>query len=88
MNGAKLVYRPIGMLAGALAGVAAGMVFKRLWKLAADEDTAPEPLDPDHTWGEVLAAAALQGAVFALVKAAVDRAAASGVKQVVGRWPG
>jgi Protein of unknown function (DUF4235) len=88
VNGAKLVYRPIGMVAGALAGIAAGAVFKQLWKLAAHEDEAPEALDPDHTWGEVLAAAALQGAVFALVKAAVDRAAASGVKRVVGRWPG
>jgi Protein of unknown function (DUF4235) len=87
MNGAKLMYRPVGMIAGTLAGVAAGVVFKRLWKLAANEDDAPEPLDPDHTWGQVLAAAALQGAVFALVKAAVDRAAASGVKRMTGKWP-
>jgi hypothetical protein len=43
--------------------------------------------DEDRSWGEILVAAALQGAVFALVKAAVDRAGASGVRKVTDEWP-
>ena len=35
----------------------------------------------------VLAAAAVQGAIFALVRAAVDRAGATGVKRLTGSWP-
>ena len=33
-------------------------------------------------------AAALQGAIFALVKAALDRGAADGVRKLTGYWPG
>ena len=32
-------------------------------------------------------AAALQGAIFAIVKAAVDRASAEGVRKLTGSWP-
>jgi hypothetical protein len=30
----------------------------------------------------------LQGAIFALVKAAVDRGAAEGTRRLAGTWPG
>ncbi|MGH3154962.1 MAG: DUF4235 domain-containing protein [Streptosporangiaceae bacterium] len=33
-------------------------------------------------------AADLQGAIFAVVKAAVDRAAATGTEKLTGVWPG
>ena len=39
-------------------------------------------------WGEVLIAATLQGAIFALVKAAVDRGAAEATLRLTGIWPG
>jgi predicted metal-dependent enzyme (double-stranded beta helix superfamily) len=84
----KLVYRPVGWLAGAAAGVLAGVLFKQVWRLASGDEDAPEALDEHRGWGEVLAAAALQGAIFAIVKAAVDRASATGVRRVTGTWPG
>jgi hypothetical protein len=88
MNGSKLVYRPVGLLAGAAAGLVAGAVFKQAWRLAAGDSDAPDALDEERTWAEILAAAALQGAIFALVKAAVDRGAARGVQRMTGNWPG
>ena len=36
----------------------------------------------------MLLAATLQGAIFAVVKAALDRGAATGVEKVTGVWPG
>jgi hypothetical protein len=36
----------------------------------------------------VLPAAALQGAVFALVKAAIQRGGARGFERLTGVWPG
>jgi Protein of unknown function (DUF4235) len=33
-------------------------------------------------------AAAIQGAIFAATKAAIDRAGARGFKQLTGAWPG
>jgi Protein of unknown function (DUF4235) len=83
----KIAYKPVGMLLGAGAGIIAGAVFKQIWKRVGHDDNAPTATDEDRGWGEVLAAAALQGAIFALVKAAVDRAGATGVRKVTGEWP-
>jgi hypothetical protein len=58
-----------------------------VWKLAAHQDDTPDALDQERGWGEIIAAAALQGAVFAAVKAAVDRGSAQGVRRLTGHWP-
>jgi hypothetical protein len=84
----KLLYKPLGLLVSVLSGMLAGAIFKRVWKAAAGEEEAPTATDVRRGWGEVLAAAALQGAIFALVKAAVDRAAAEGTRKLTGVWPG
>jgi hypothetical protein len=84
----KLLYKPAGMLVSVLGGVIAGAIFKRVWKVAAGEDDAPEATDAQRGWREVLLAAALQGAIFGLVKAVVDRGAAEGTRKVTGVWPG
>lgn len=84
----KLLYKPLGMVASVLGGILAGAIFKKVWKLTAGEDDAPQATDAHRGWAEVLLAAGLQGAIFALVKAAVDRGAATGVEKVTGVWPG
>ncbi len=83
----KIAYKPVGMLLGAGAGIVSGLVFKQIWKRVGRDEDAPNATDEDRSWAEVLAAAALQGAIFALVKAAVDRAGAAGVRKVTGEWP-
>jgi hypothetical protein len=83
----KLAYKPIGLVAGAITGAVAGLVFKRIWRLATDQDDAPNATDEDRGWTEILIAAALQGAIFAIVKAAVDRGGAVGIRQMTGKWP-
>jgi hypothetical protein len=84
----KLLYKPLSLTFGVLGGVFAGVVFKQLWKLATGDDDAPDATDADKGWSEVLTAAAVQGAIFALVKAAVDRGGAEGVRRLTGTWPG
>jgi hypothetical protein len=83
----KVLYKPVGFALGAVAGLVAGFLFKRVWQAVADEDDAPDATDEDRGWGEILAAAALQGAIFAIVKAAVDRGGAEGVRKLTGHWP-
>ncbi|WP_425568173.1 DUF4235 domain-containing protein, partial [Nonomuraea rubra] len=58
---------------GLLGGALASALFKRAWKLASGQDDAPDADDLERGWTEVLVAAALQGAIFGLVKAAVHR---------------
>jgi hypothetical protein len=84
----KVLYKPVGLVVSVLSGALARSIFKRTWKLAAGQEEAPKATDAQRGWGEVLAAAALQGAIFAVVKAAVDRGAAEGTRKLTGVWPG
>ena len=63
-------------------------IFKRIWKIAAREDDAPKATDAERGWREVLLAAALQGAIFALVKAVINRGAGEAIRRFTGVWPG
>jgi hypothetical protein len=83
----KVLYKPLSLAFGVAGGVLASMVFKQVWKVVAGEDDAPEATSEDYGWGEVLVAAALQGAIFAVVKAAVDRGGAASVRKLTGDWP-
>ncbi len=87
-TGAKLAYRPIGLLAGILAGLVSGAVFKQIWKHVSDAEDAPSALQSEYKMREVVLAAAVQGAIFAATKAAIERAGARGFKQLTGAWPG
>ena len=87
-TGAKIAYRPIGLIGGIMAGTLSGIVFKQIWKVIANEDVAPSALQSEYRMREVVLAAALQGAIFAATKAAIDRAGARGFKQLTGAWPG
>jgi hypothetical protein len=84
---AKVLYKPFGMLVGALGGVAAGFAFKKVWALVSD-DEAPTPTQADRSWGAILVAAAAEGAIYALVRAAVTRSTAVAIEQATGEWPG
>jgi len=83
----KLLYRPVGIALGALSGAVASAAFKQVWKAISDED-APDPGDEDRKLSEILLAAALQGVIFSVVRAAVDRGGAVVVRRITGTWPG
>ncbi|MFF8960126.1 DUF4235 domain-containing protein [Streptomyces sp. NPDC014894] len=88
MKTSKVFYKPVGMTLGAVSGLLATAVFGQVWKRLGHDDDAPGPTDRDRDWPEVLLAAAIQGAVFSTVKAAVDRAGATAVHRLTGTWPG
>lgn len=69
----RLLYRPIGLLFSVVGGLAASAIFKRVWRAVAHEGEAPSPTDASRGWGEIVIAAALEGAVFGAVKAIADR---------------
>jgi Protein of unknown function (DUF4235) len=87
MSVAKVLYKPVGIALGAVGGALAGAVFQQVWKALGHEEAAPGATDEERRWGEILTAAALQGAIFAVVKAIVERGGASGVRRVTGSWP-
>ena len=87
MNAAKVLYKPVGIALGAVGGALAGAVFQQVWKALGHEESAPAATEEECRWGELLTASALQGAIFAVVKAIVERGGASGIRRVTGIWP-
>lgn len=85
---AKVVYKPVGFALSAVGGIVAGIIFKQVWKRIADEEDAPGATQSEYGWRDVLLAAALQGAIYAVVKAAIDRGGAKGFEKLTGAWPG
>jgi hypothetical protein len=85
---ARVIYKPFGLIVRVLGGIVAGMIFKRVWGAVGQEDEAPKASDEARGWGEVVVAAAAEGAVFGGVKALVDRAGATGFAHLTGAWPG
>ncbi|MBT2468977.1 DUF4235 domain-containing protein [Streptomyces sp. ISL-66] len=88
MKASTAAYRPVGLALGAASGLLAGMAFKQAWKVIEGEGDAPNATDEDRSWKEILIAAALQGAIFAVVRAAVERSGALATQRVTGTWPG
>lgn len=85
---ARLIYKPLGLLLSVCGGMIAGAIFKRVWGALRGEEEAPRATDADKSWGEVVAAATVEGAVFGGIKAVIDRAGATGFAQLTGAWPG
>ncbi|MBA3529256.1 MAG: DUF4235 domain-containing protein, partial [Propionibacteriaceae bacterium] len=85
---ATMAYKPIGLGSSLLAATAAAALFKQIWRRLAHEDDAPSALQSEYSLRTILAAAAIQGAIFAVVKALIERGGANVFHKVTGSWPG
>ena len=83
----KVLFAPIGILAGLAAGFAAQKGFERIWAIVDDEQ-APEVENRAVSYPKLVLALLLEGAIFRLVKGMVDRGARVGFASLTGRWPG
>jgi hypothetical protein len=72
VNGRRIAAKPVGLAAGAAGGAA----FKSLWRRADSGREVPEADDAGRSWRVVLLAAALQGAMFAVIHAVLERVTA------------
>lgn len=86
----KELYRPVGWVCSVVAGLVAGVVFKRLWRRIThgDHGRAPSALQSEYPLPEILVAATLQGAIAGGVKALIDRGGARAFQRWTGEWPG
>jgi Protein of unknown function (DUF4235) len=83
----KLLFIPVSIVAGLIAGFLSKQVFNQLWGLI-DEEEPPDSKHRDISWGKLLVAAALQGAIFRAVKEATDHYSRQAFAGVTGTWPG
>jgi hypothetical protein len=84
----KILHKAVVMLFSIIVGKTAAALFKKAWLATAHEDEVPKPTDARVGWGKVLLAAALEGMLIAVVRAAVDRAAAESTHKLTGVWVG
>jgi Protein of unknown function (DUF4235) len=83
----KLMYMPVRLLGGMLAGVLATKVFERVWSLF-DKEGAPDPEQREIPLAKLLAALVLEGAILRAVRGLVDHGSRVAFSHVTGRWPG
>lgn len=84
---ARILFVPFSIGAGLLAGLIGRRLFTFVWG-RIDEEEAPEPSHLRTSWTKVLSAAALEGSIFAITRAATDRGARQAFFRLTGTWPG
>jgi hypothetical protein len=83
----KFIYKPFAIVVGLIAGLLGRKVFEQVWGMIADDDPRDAD-DRDGTWPEILASAAIGGAIVKVVQALVRRGGAKGFERATGFWPG
>lgn len=83
----KILFAPIGILAGLAAGFAAQKGFEKVWAVFDDHE-APEAEDREVSYPKLAVALILEGAIFRLVKGLTDHGARSTFAKATGSWPG
>lgn len=83
----RVLFTPVGIISGLLAGLIASKVFEFIWS-RFDEEEAPEPGHREVSWPKLLAALAVEGAIFRLSRGLVDRGTRASFKRATGSWPG
>jgi hypothetical protein len=84
---ARLLFTPFSIVGGLIAGFVAKKVFDQVWGLIDDR----EPPESEHrraSWGKLIAATAIQGAIFRATRAVADHGARKAFAGVTGAWPG
>ena len=83
----KLLFIPVSVTGGLLAGFIAKKAFDASWQLIDDQE-APEPEHREIEWPKLIAALALEGAIFRAVRGASDHLARGAFARATGVWPG
>ena len=79
MSAAKTMYKPLSILSSVAGGLLAGKIFTEIWQRVSPSDREPpEPMDLSRSTQEAFIAAAIQGLIVGLVRAALARAQAKG----------
>ena len=82
-----LVFRPIGIVLGIVAGIGARKVFDFIWGKLDDQE-APNPEHREVNWAKFVVAMLVEGAIFRLIRGLVDHHSRRGWATVTGVWPG
>jgi hypothetical protein len=83
----KIVFTPFNIVLGLLAGIVGTKIFEKIWSLVDDEEP-PSPEHREFSWPKLVAALAVEGAIFRLVKGLTEHGARRTFARATGVWPG
>ena len=84
---AKLLFIPVSIGGGLVAGFLSKKIFDQLWGIF-DGEEPPDSKHRDIEWKRLLLAGAIQGAIFRMVKEAADHGSRKAFYRGTGAWPG
>jgi hypothetical protein len=83
----KLIFTPISIITGLIAGLVGKKVFEKAWGVI-DKEEAPKPEHREFSWPKMITALLIEGAIFSLVKGLVNHGTRASFAKLTGRWPG
>ncbi len=83
----KLLFLPVSIGGGFLAGLVAKKAFELIWSLV-DDDEPPDAKHREIDYRKLVAALILEGAVFRTVRGLFDHGSRQGFARLTGSWPG
>ena len=83
----KIIFTPISVVLGLIAGIVGQKIFEKLWSLVDDQEP-PSPEHREFSWPKLVGALLVEGAIFRLVKGLTDHGARRTFAKVTGTWPG
>jgi hypothetical protein len=83
----KLVFLPMSIGSGLLAGQLSKKLFEFLWSRVSDEE-APKSKHREIAFARLVIALVVEGAIIRLVRGLVDHGTRHGWARITGSWPG
>ena len=83
----KVLFTPVSIAGGLVAGMIGKKLFDRLWSVFDDEE-APDAKHRDILWEKLIPALLLEGAIFKVVRGLIDHGARRAFSRATGTWPG
>ncbi len=83
----KLIFVPLGIAGGVVAGLVGKKAFEQLWGMV-DEEEPPDAKHREISVPKLAAALALEGAIFRITRGLFDHGTRRGFARMTGAWPG
>ena len=84
---AKILFIPVGVVSGIIAGLIGKKAFEGLWGVFDDQE-APDPKHRQIEWKKLIPALLLEGAIFRAVRGLFDHGSRTVFSKLTGSWPG
>src|SRR3954470_21859834 len=83
----KILFIPFSITGGLVSGFIAKKLFEQAWGIVDDREP-PKPTQRAASMAKIVAAAALEGAIFKGARAALDHKSRGAFASATGTWPG